>query len=147
MAFNPREFLTAFATALNSRDFETLETLIHPDFTTWIPQSGEKSHGFEGFVTQLKMYPGGAPQMPDGPQARLVGDDDRWAITPAYTVVPLTAPNEFTLLGHTIYPDGRTWHVVTLVEIRDEKLYRMENYFAPELAAPLPEAIANYRHG
>ncbi len=145
MTFNPREFLTAFATALNGRDFETLETLIHRDFVAFIPQSGERSDGFEGFVAQLKLYPGGAPQMP--PETRLMGDDERWAITPGYTVVPLSALNEFTLLSSTIYPDGRTWHVVSLIEIREGRLYRMENYFAPQLPAPLPEAIASYQRG
>ena len=79
--------------------------------------------------------------------ARLLVDEDRWAITPAYTVVPLASRNEFTTLLRTQYPDGRWWHIIVLVELRDERVYRTENYFAPELAPPLPESIAKYQHG
>jgi hypothetical protein len=34
-----------------------------------------------------------------------------------------------------------------LVELRDERLFRLESFFAPELPAPLAESIATYQHG
>ena len=95
----------------------------------------------------MESYPGGAPNMPLLPDARLIRDDERWAITPSYTVVPLASPNEFTVLSATAYPDGRRWHVVSMVELRDDSIYRMEFYFAPELAAPLAESIAAFGRG
>jgi len=61
--------------------------------------------------------------------------------------VPLASKNEFTVLMRSQYPDGRWWHLITLVELRDEKIYRTVNYFAPELPAPLAESIATYQHG
>ncbi len=115
--------------------------MIHPEFTAWSPQSGEKASGFAAFWAQLESYPGGAPDMPLLPDTRLLGDDDRWMITPSYTVVPLAKPNEFTIIDRTTYPDGTTWHAVALVELRDDLLYRLETYFAPELPAPLAENI------
>ena len=66
---------------------------------------------------------------------------------PGYTVVPLASPDEFTVTYRVQYPDGRWWRVVSHAVVRDNKLYRMENYFAPELPAPLAESMAVFPHG
>jgi len=147
VARHARDLFTRFAKAVNARDRTTLEPMFHPEFTATSPQSGERSRGFEGFWAQMESYPGGVPEMPGLPDARLLVDDDRWAITPAYTVVPLTAPNQFTIVAATAYPDGQRWHVVSMVELRDELIYRMEFFFAPELPAPLSDSIAAYGRG
>jgi hypothetical protein len=144
MAFNARDFFTRFATAVNARDRATLEPMFHPDFSATSPQTGEIARGFAQFWEQLLSYPGGAPDMPLLPEARLYGDDERWAITPSYTVVPLKAPNEFTVIDRTQYPDGTVWHSVALVEIRDELLFRLELFFAPEMPAPLAQSMAAF---
>ena len=139
MAFNAREFFTRFATAVNERDKDTLSGMFHSDFTTTSPQTGERSRGFEQFWEQLVAYPGGAPNMQL--ESRLLQDEDRWAITPSYTVVPLSAPNEFTVIDRTQYPDGSLWHTVALVRLREGLLYDIDFYFAPEMPAPLIAAI------
>jgi hypothetical protein len=133
VATDGREFFARFVAALNARDRDTLESLFHPDFVAEI--------------RQLEEWPEGSPTAPELPDARLLGDEDRWAITPAYTVVPLSSSGKFTLVYHSLYPDGSSWFVVGLIELRDEKLFRMENYFAPELPAPLVESIASYGRG
>lgn len=143
MSFDAQQFLVELFTGLATRDRERVERLVHPEFTSEIRQSGERSRGFRDFWTQFEDYPG-APPVPDVPQIRLLGERERWAMSPAYTVVPLASPNDYTVVTRTQYPDGTWWHVVGLVEIRDGKLFRMENYFAPELAAPLAESIAAY---
>jgi len=132
---------------MDERDFATLEKMIHPDLVSDMPQSGERTVGFAGFRAQLEQYPGGGVQNPVATDARLLADAERWAITPAYTVVPLAGRKEFTVLFRAQYPDGRWWHMLTLVELRDEKIYRTVNYFAPEMPAPLAESIAAYQHG
>jgi SnoaL-like protein len=147
VALDPRDFFAAFTSAVNAGDREAAKALMHPDFTAEIPQSGERSHGFDQFWAQFEAYPGGAPRMPAVPEIHFIGEDDRWAISPAYTVVLLAAPNVFTMLGTTRYPDGRVWHVLMLVELRNERLFRLESFFAPELPAPLAESIATYQHG
>jgi hypothetical protein len=93
-------------------------------------------------MAQAETYPGGNPEVPL--DARVLADEDRWAISPGYTVVPLSSPNEFTVVSNVQYPDGTWWHIVGLIELRDGKLYRMENYFAPQLPAPLAESIASW---
>ena len=141
MAANAREFFTLFSTATNARDRDTLAAMFHPEFTSFAPQTGELSRGFEKFWEQLVSYPGGAPDMPQLPDTRLLGDDERWAITPSFTVVPLRTPNEFTIIDRSEYPDGTVWHTIALVELRDDLLHRIEIYYAPELPAPLAESM------
>jgi hypothetical protein len=147
VAFDPQQFFTTFVRAIDELDFATLESMIHPDMVGDMPQSGERSRGFEGFRAQLEQYPDGGVQNPLATTARMLEEEDRWAITPAYTVVPLAGRMEFTVLMRIQYPDGRWWHNIVLVELRDERIYRTENYFAPELPAPLQESIAAYQHG
>jgi hypothetical protein len=147
VAFDPQQFFVRFVRAIDQHDLATLESMIHPEMVGDIPQSGERSRGFEQFRAQLEQYPGGGVQNPVETEARVVADEERWAITPSYTVVPLAGRNEFTVLMRAQYPDGRWWRIIVLVELRDEKIYRAENYFAPELPAPLAESIAAYQHG
>lgn len=147
MAFDPHQFFITFVRAVDELDFASIERMIHPDLVADMPQSGERSRGFAGFRAQLEQYPSGGVQNPVATDAKLVTGEDRWAITPSYTVVPLTGSNEFTVLMRAQYPDGRWWRLIVLVELRDEKIYRTQNFFAPELPAPLAESIAAYQHG
>ena len=147
MAFDAHDFFIRFVRAIDHHDRATLEAMIHPDLVADMPQSGERSRGFEGFWAQMEQYPDGGVDNPIESEARLLQAEDRWAITPSYTVVPLASRTEFTVLMRAQYPDGRWWHIVVLVELRDDKIYRTLNYFAPEMPAPLAESIAAYQHG
>jgi hypothetical protein len=66
----------------------------------------------------------------------LIGDEERWAISPGYTVLPLTGPERYTTLARTRYPDGSLWWIVAIVELKDAKIYRSETYFAPDFDPP-----------
>ena len=141
-----QELFNRFATALNEGDLEAIGGMLHRDFVADSPQSGERSRGFEAFRAQFTSYPGGVPDTPM-PDVRIAVDEQRWAITPSFTVVPLASGSDFTFAMRSQYPDGSWWHVVTLVELRDDKIYRLEFYFAPELRAPLAESIAAFVRG
>ena len=134
----PREVFTRFVEAMNALDFDALEQLIHPEYVGEYPQSGERFRGFASFKAQLERYPGGGiqPDAADVPKSKIVGDEERWAITPGYTVLPLAGPDRFTTVTRTGYPDGSRWYVVGIIEIRDERIYRGETYFAPEFEPP-----------
>jgi hypothetical protein len=139
--------LADFLDAVNARDKQKLANILHEDFVAEIPQSGERAKGLESFWAELQNYPDGGPFVPSLPEITVMGKEDRWAITPGYTVVPLASPNEFTITFRIRYPDGRWWRVVSQAVVRDEMLYRIENYFAPELPAPLAESIKQYSGG
>lgn len=119
-----------------------VEQMVHDDFVVDMPQSGERARGFAAFKEQFDAYPGGTPDMPLVDEIELLTDEPRFAMAPSFRVVPLSSGNEFTAVVQSRYPDGTKWFSIVLVELRDEKLYRLENYFAPEMPAPLAESIA-----
>lgn len=130
---------------MNDLDFAALEKMLHPEFAALYPQSGEIVRGYEAFRSMLEMYPGGLERdSSDIEHTAVVEGDERWAISPGYTVVPLAHPGRYTTLTRIAYPDGSWWRAVTLVELRDDKVYRAESYFAPELPMPLAQSIADY---
>jgi len=147
VTFSARDFFGRFIAALNASDYTAVESFLHPDLIVDMAQSGERSRGPRAFMEQLVSYPGVSEDALQVTETQILGDDERWAITPGYTVVPLTSPNEFTSVFRTQYPDGSWWWVVAIFELRDEKIYRLNNFFAPALAAPLPESIAAFPHG
>jgi hypothetical protein len=143
-----RQFFDRLLAAMMKADRQALEELVHPDYVGDFPQSGERGRGLEPFWAQLKAYPGGAPGVEEEiPGIRIIGDDQRWAISPGYTVVALANPMRFTLTGSVRYPDGVTWHIIMSVELRDGRLFRSESFFAPQMAAPLAQSIATYGKG
>jgi hypothetical protein len=134
--------------AMNDRDMSTLVDMLHPDFVVDYPQSGERLRGFESFRRMIEEYPSGLPENSvDAEHAEVVEGDERWAISPGYTVVPMTDPDRYTTIVRIAYPDGSWWHTVSIAQLRDGKIYRLESYFAPELPAPLAESIASFPHG
>lgn len=131
---NPHAMFTRLLTATSADEIDALAELFHPEFVGDSPQSGERVHGFAGYRAQLDNYPGLVEVESQAPVSRLYGGEERWAITPNYTVVPLANPNEYTALTRARYPDGSMWWLVILVTLRDGLLYRAESYFAPELS-------------
>src|SRR5262245_31896636 len=146
MTLDTREFFDRWIKAMNDVDVVALEGMLHPDFVAEYPQSGERIRGYGAFRQMLELYPGGLPT--DGVRdSQIVDGDERWAMSPGYTVVPLSAPNRYTTTVRIAYPDGSFWRTVTLVELREDKVYRLESYFAPELPAPLVESVASFPRG
>src|SRR4051794_14236427 len=148
MSTGTRLLFDRWLKAMNDRDMATLEAMIDADLVCDYPQSGERIRGFDAFRRMLEQYPSGLPDNSvDTLRAEVVGDDERWAISPGYTVVPMTQPDRYTTVVRVAYPDGSWWHTVTFVQLRDGKIVRMESYFAPELPEPLAESISAFPHG
>lgn len=132
-----REFFKRYVSAIADRDFVTLEAMIHPEYTGDYPQSGERFHGFASFRAQLEQYPGGLPAArSEDPNTKVLGDDERWAISPGYTVLPIEGPDRFTTVTRAPYPDGSRWWVVSILTMKDDRIWHAETYFAPEFDPP-----------
>lgn len=115
-------------------EFEVLSTLQHPEFVQEFPQSGEIIRGSENLRAIHERYPGGTPQ---DEMERITGSEDRWAVSPAFTLVRITgAGDTFTSESKAIYPDGSRYRVVTVMELKDGKVFRARTYFAPEFPPP-----------
>lgn len=137
MAEPTAEFFRRYYRAVGERDYSTLEKMFHPDFVGDYPQSGERFRGFASFRSQLEHYSEPQPLTKlDELQTKVLGDEERWAITPGYTVVPLAGPQQYTTISRARYPDGSYWWVVSLMTLSDGLIARSETYFAPEFEPP-----------
>ncbi len=132
---DPRSVFEAYLRAVNGRDVAALEGLFDDDFEDVYPQSGELTRGLANFRSIIEQYPGGgyAGQGTD----RLVGTEDRWALTPSFTVVRIEGTGDtFTGVTRSRYPDGTDWYIVTIAQMRNGKLWRAQTYFAQTFEAP-----------
>jgi hypothetical protein len=137
MSEQTQKFFRRYIQAIAELDFATLESMIHPDYMGEYPQSGERFKGFAAFRSQLENYPGGLhPARYDDPKTKILGDEDRWAITPGYTVLPLAGPERYTTVTRAPYPDGSRWWVVSILTLKDGMVFHAETYFAPEFEPP-----------
>ena len=137
MADPVRQFFMRYMQAVTDLDFDALEEMVHPDFVGYYPQSGERYTGFPAFRAQLQNYPGGLRGRELGDvSVDVVGLEERWAISPGYTVLPLAGPQRYTTIARAKYPDGSLWWVVAIVELKDGKIHRSDTYFAPDFDPP-----------
>ena len=137
MSETKQEFFRRYVNAIAERDFELLETMVHPEYVGEYPQSGERFHGFQALRFQLEQYPGGLPAARfDDSRTKILGEEERWAISPGYTVLPLNTPERFTTVSRSPYPDGSIWWVVSILTLKDDKVWHAETYFAPEFDPP-----------
>lgn len=131
------QFFQRYIHAIADRDFAALEQMIHPDYVGEYPQSGERFRGFQALKFQLEQYPGGLPAARfEDPTVKVLGAEERWAISPGYTVLPLAGPERFTTVSRAPYPDGSRWWVVSILTLKDGKIAHAETYFAPEFEPP-----------
>ena len=132
-----RDFFQRYVRAVQDLDFDAMEQMIHPEFVGFYPQSGERFNGWRAMKAQLEKYPGGleSGRLPEA-SAKVIGAEERWAISPAYTVLPLAGPQRYTTVARAVYPDGSRWWVVAVVELKDDRIYRAETYFAPDFEPP-----------
>ena len=137
MPESQQEFFRRYVQAIAARDFAALERMIHPDYVGEYPQSGERFKGFAALKFQLEQYPGGLPASDfDEARTKVLGEEERWAISPGYTVLPLSGPERFTTVSRAPYPDGSEWWVVSIITLKDGKVWHAETYFAPEFDPP-----------
>jgi hypothetical protein len=130
------ELVKRYAEAIVSFDYDTLDRLRHPQWTASWPQSGETVHGSRNSTQIMQNYPGGAPRllMQGG---RIVGSEDRWAVSPLGGVYRVAGEGEnWWGEWRMAYPDGRIWSTVILVELRDGKIFHETQYWCEPFEAP-----------
>ena len=129
-----REIVERYAAASARHDLAELARLRHPEWSVDWPQSGERVRGSEHFAQIIESYPGGTPSIE---VTRIVGSEDRWVLTPGNTVVRVDGSGDFWWGEWTMtYPAGDAYHVVSLIELRDGRVFRERVYWAPPFEAP-----------
>jgi ketosteroid isomerase-like protein len=133
---SPQDVFDAYMNAVARRDWDALQSVTHPDLVVAYPQSGERIRGVANFRAILENYPGGLDALTLG-DVRVVGAEDRWLMSPSFTVVHIVGSGDaYTGVASSRYPDGSEWYVVSLGKVKDGKLWRAETYFAPKFEAP-----------
>jgi len=125
-----------FSEAMAANDLDTQDILIHDDYVGRWPQSGEVIRGRANRRAILENYPGLEGRL--GPSTeRIVGTDDEFLTGPSWNIIHLTGSgDELTVIGKVTYPNGEAWHFATLLTLRDGKIWRQVDYFAPPFDAP-----------
>lgn len=115
-------------------DFDTLGELRHRDYVEEWPQSGERIRGHDNYRKIHEQYPGG---LPTAETRRMLGCEDRWIMTPSFTLLRITGTGDvYTFEGALTYPGGERTHLLAILELRDGKVFRATNYFADPFPAP-----------
>jgi hypothetical protein len=94
------------------------------------PQSGERIRGWDNVRAAHENYPGGLPQDAAG---KVIGSEDKWVLGPSFNILRIEGTGDiYTIVGSAKYPDGLTWQVMALVELRSGKIAKTtEIYGAP----------------
>jgi len=119
-----RKIVEQFIQAMATNDWEAQDRLLSDDFVEEYPQSGERIVGKANRRAIVQNYPGGEPT-----EASASGPNPK---PPVIT----GSGDQFTSTGQVKYPNGETWHVISLVECRDGKIARMTDFFAAPFEAP-----------
>src|SRR5262245_21942944 len=134
-----REVVELYARAMYEADAKTLDTILAEDITEEYPQSGERIRGKANLRAIIQNYPGVDARGWEGRSKieKVVGEEDRWVTGPDCRALRIVGTGDhFTLQGRIKYPDGSVWHLVSLVELRNGKIFRLTSYFGAPFEAP-----------
>ncbi len=131
-----RAIVERYARALQDKDHDALVLLITDDYVDEMPQSGERVRGKANQLALLHNYPGGVATI-DPKSTRLVSAEDRWVLTPSFTVLRIEGSGDvYTYVGTATYANGETWQMIQIIELRQGKIAKTTSWYAAPFEAP-----------
>lgn len=128
------EIVRTYALAHETDDGSVMGSLRDPDWVAEMPQTGERIRGHANDRAIMAAWPGGHPE---GSVHRIVGTEDRWVTTPAWTIERVTGSGDMWWVeSDARYPDGSQWSAVILIELRNGKVFRERWHFGQPIDAP-----------
>jgi hypothetical protein len=132
-----RGVVEQYARALADEDLDAQDALMHDDYVGRYPQSGEIIRGPAIRRTVAERYPGAEGGRLPVTTESIAGRDDEFVTGPSWNLIHLAGSgDDFTLAGTIAYPNGEVWHVVAMLTLRDGKIWREINYYAPPFERP-----------
>jgi hypothetical protein len=129
-----REVIERYAHALTSLDYDQLDALRHPDYIELWPQSSERIRGREN-MRAIDDHFEGRPT--EGGPLHVVGGEDRWVMTPTFSALRIEGTGDvYTVVLKAIYPPNSLWYVTTIIQLRDQLVWRATTYFAQAFEPP-----------
>ena len=133
-----RQVVERFLKGLVARDFDVQAEVCAGDLVVEFPQSGERIRGWANFRAAGENYPGGLPQDLTG---KVIGSEDKWVVTPSFTVMRIEGTGDvYFFSGSASYPDGQTWQIMSLIELRAGKIAKMTDLYGPPFDPPASRA-------
>jgi hypothetical protein len=131
-----RTVVERYARAIQDKDFDAQAALLTDDFIDEMPQSGERTRGKANYLASVRNYPGGVGTV-EPKSARLVGAEDRWVLTPMFTQLRIEGSGDvYTYVGSVRYPNGDTWQMIAIIELRNGKVAKSTTWYAAPFDAP-----------
>ncbi|MBI3750869.1 MAG: nuclear transport factor 2 family protein [Chloroflexi bacterium] len=131
-----RAVVEAYIRAIEAKDFDAQGRLVADDYVDEMPQSGERIRGRANARAIVDHYPGGVGTVESG-SSHLVGADDRYVMTPSFSILRIEGSGDtFTYSGTIRYANGETWHIIAIVEVRNGKIAKTTTYYAAPFPAP-----------
>jgi hypothetical protein len=129
-----RQVVDKWVKALVEHDLDLEWELSRPDIVHEFPQSGERISGRDNVRAVAENYPGGLPKDVEG---RVIGSKDQWVTTSAFTLLRIVGTGDvYTVVGQAEYPDGATWQVVNVIELRDGAIAKVTMVFGAPFDPP-----------
>lgn len=133
-----------YQAATAALDFDALAELRHPDFECIYPQSGERFCGHDNWVAAHRDYAKhfGSHNVQE---ALVRGGEQKTKVATTSGVIPfVTTPiiqiadtgDLVTFECSGVWPDGKLYHYVMILEYRDGLVWRETDYFAEPFQAP-----------
>ena len=133
-ASTARAVFERYLIAVNGRDADALDDVLHPDFEDLYPQTGELTRGADNLKQIINNYPGGYEGEGLG---EVFGAEDRWVATPMFSMLRIEGTGDvFTAVQKGRYPDGTDWYIVVIAQIKDGRVWRVQSFWAPTLEPP-----------
>jgi ketosteroid isomerase-like protein len=145
-----RQVIEAFVDALARNDLDAQDALIHDDWVGRWPQSGEVIRGRANRRAIIENYPDSEGRGPGVATSRIVGSDDKFITgpSPLFNMIHVQGSgDDLTATGTITYPNGETWHYVTLFTMREGKIWRQLEFYAAPFEAPAWRAPYVEREG
>lgn len=129
-----RHVVERYFEAVIARDLDLLTEICAPDVVVEYPQSGERIRGWANVRAAHENYPSGLPQEFAG---RVIGSEDKWVVGPSFNILRIEGTGDvYTIMGSAKYPDGKTWQVMSLVELRSGKIVKTTEVFGAPFDPP-----------
>jgi len=130
-----REVVERYVQGLIAHDLDMQAEVCAPDMVVEFPQSGERFRGWANIRAVAENYPGGLPKDLNG---KVIGSEDKWVLGPSFNVLRIEGTGDvYTLVGSAKYPDGKTWQLMALVELKSGKIAKTTEVYGEPFEPPV----------
>lgn len=138
------ERVDRYRAAMAGQDIDALADLRHPDYACYYPQSGERFLGHDKWAEAHRDYASHYDLPPFDITSVRGGTRKAKVVKPTaprfFLQTPIVQISDtgdlLTMEGKGMWPDGKVYHWVSIIEYRDGLVWRETQYFAEPFDPP-----------